>query len=101
MIVGDADNWIEHFRGFDNRLLARIVHLVPQCVETLGSNPYEDDITMNLVDRLTKDPVAREMFTFFEYQFEPFIFDDMGNAKSTGKIDLAAHIDQDRRTYCQ
>lgn len=99
MIIGNAANWLNQFRGFDERLLPRIVHHVKAVSSLLGDNPLEDDITLNLVSRLCLDPEAREVFEYFEYQFEPDRIDENGVAKSLGKIDMAAHVSFDRKTY--
>ena len=99
MIIGDAGVWLDKFRGFDDRLLPRIAELVKVCINMLGDNPYEDDITINLIEKLTFDPVARRLFDHIEYQFEPTRIDENGVATSLGKIDMAAHIEWDRKTY--
>lgn len=99
MIIGNAASWLKRFRGFDERLLPRIVHHVKAVSSLLGDNPHEDDITLNLISRLCLDAEAREVFEYFEYQFEPDRIDEYGVAKSLGKIDMAAHVSFDRKTY--
>ena len=99
MIVGDAGDWLQKFRGYDDRFVPRINMIVKGCVESLGDNPLEDQITVNLVERLAKDPVTRRLFHHVEYQFEPTRIDANGVATSLGSIDMAAHIEWDRKTY--
>ncbi|WP_422367430.1 hypothetical protein [Pelagibius sp.] len=98
MIVGDAEAWINQFRRFDERLLPRIVRIVPKCVAKLGRNALEDDITLNLVNRLAVDPIARGI-VFFEYQHHPSTVDEIGSEKSTGEIDFVAHFSRTRKIY--
>ena len=62
MVVGDPGYWADNFRSIDERLLARIVALWPQCLSVLSENPEEDEITLNLRSLLTKDSEARLIF---------------------------------------
>ena len=98
MIVGDAEAWISRFRRFDERLLPLIIQIVPKCVAKLGKNALEDDITLNLVNKLALDPIARGI-VIFEYQHHPSTVDEMGSEKSTGEIDFVAHFSRTRKTY--
>lgn len=94
MVVGDPSFWADHFRSIDERLLGRIVALWPQCLEVLPESPEEDVITFHLRSLLTKDPEARSIFYYLEYQFEPEGFTPDGLAFSKGQIDLAVLLDQ-------
>ena len=71
----------------------------PKCVAVLPSQPSEDDITLNLVNLLSKDPRARRLFHWLEFQFEPFGFTAEGTAYSKGKIDMALILDGERERY--
>lgn len=99
MVVGDPSQWVSHFTSIDDRLLARIVAVWPQCVSKLPPNPDEDTITINLRSLLTKDAEARRIFHYLEYQFEPEGFTPDGMAFSKGKIDLAVMLDQGYTHY--
>lgn len=99
MVVGDPSFWADHFRSIDERLLARIVALWPQCLAVLPESPEEDMITLNLRSLLTKDPEARLIFYYLEYQFEPEGFTPDGLAFSKGQIDLAVLLDQGCTRY--
>ena len=65
----------------------------------LPSQPQEDAITINLVHMLSKDPGARRLFHWLEYQYEPFGFAADGSACSKGKIDMALLVDRGRERY--
>jgi hypothetical protein len=99
MIVGNARKWLREFRDYDDQFLSRVATLINNCVKCLGDNPSEDEITINLVEYLVLDPVIRGLFHTVEYQFEPTRTDNNGIARSLGKIDMAAHIVDDRKTY--
>lgn len=99
MVVGDPGYWADNFRSIDERLLARIVALWPQCLSVLSENPEEDEITLNLRSLLTKDSEARLIFYYLEYQFEPEGFTPEGLAFSKGQIDLAVLLDQGCTRY--
>lgn len=94
MVVGDPSEWAIHFNSIDDRVMARIEALWPQCLAVLPSNPEEDKITINLRSLLVKDAEARCIFHHLEYQFEPEGFTANGLAFSKGKIDLAVLLDQ-------
>lgn len=72
MLIGDVQKWVDNFVSFDDRFLERIVAVWPACMAVLPEQPGEDDITINLVDRLTTDVVIRRLCHWVEYQFEPF-----------------------------
>lgn len=99
MIIGESDVWAANFKRYDERLLERICDILPACIAALGDNPYEDDITINLVDRFQLDEIIRKIFHHWEYQFEPFGHDQNGAAYSKGKIDLAVFWDMEREKY--
>jgi hypothetical protein len=94
MVVGDPSEWAIHFNSIDDRVMARIEGLWPQCLAVLPPNPEEDKITINLRSLLVKDAEARRIFHHLEYQFEPEGFTTDGLAFSKGKIDLAVLLDQ-------
>lgn len=97
--AGDAAEWAERFRTLDVRFLERVVAVWPKCVAVLPSQPPEDIITIGLVNLLLKDPRARRLFHWLEFQFEPFGFTDDGTAYSKGKIDMALILDGERERY--
>lgn len=99
MVVGDPSYWVSHFTSIDDRLLARIVAVWPQCLSVLPPSPEEDTITFNLRSILTKDAEARLIFYHLEYQFEPEGFTPEGFAFSKGQIDLAVLLDQGCTRY--
>lgn len=99
MVVGDPGYWADHFTSIDERLLARIIALWPQCLAVLPESPEEDVITINLRSLLTKDAEARLIFYYLEYQFEPEGFTPEGLAFSKGQIDLAVLLDQGCTRY--
>lgn len=99
MITGNANAWLTRFRSHDEKLILRISGLIQNCVTSLGNDAYEDAITINLIERLTTDPVARSLFHYIEYQYEPRSIDEQGIATSLGKIDMAAHFAWDNKTY--
>lgn len=99
MVVGDPSEWANHFNSIDERLMARIVTLWPQCLAVLPTNPTEDTITINLRRLLVMDADARRIFYYLEYQFEPLGFTTEGLAYSKGQIDLAVMLDQGYTHY--
>ena len=99
MVVGDPSYWVSHFTSIDDRLLARIIALWPQCLTVLPPSPEEDVITFNLRSLLTKDAEARLIFHHLQYQFEPEGFTPDGLAFSKGQIDLAVLLDQGCTRY--
>lgn len=99
MLIGDVQGWVDNFVSFDDRFLERIAAAWPSCMAVLPEQPGEDDITINLVDRLAKDAVVRRLCHWVEYQFEPFGLNPDGSKYSRGIIDLAVLFDWDRGRY--
>lgn len=99
MVVGDPSYWVSHFTSIDDRLLARIIAVWPECLSKLPPSPEEDEITFNLRSILTKDAEARLIFYYLDYQFEPEGFTPEGLAFSKGQIDLAVLLDQGCTRY--
>ncbi|MER8658470.1 hypothetical protein [Mesorhizobium sp. M0847] len=99
MLVGDAQEWVDSFVSFDDRFLERIAAAWPVCLAVLPEQPGEDDITINLVDHLTKDVVVRRLCHWVEYQFEPFGLATDGSKYSKGIIDIAVLFDWERERY--
>ena len=97
--AGDAAKWAERFRTLDIRFLERVVTVWPKCTAALPNQPPEDTITIGLVNLLLKDPGARRLFHWLEFQFEPFGFTDDGTAYSKGRIDMALILDGERERY--
>jgi hypothetical protein len=99
MVVGDPNVWRNRFVSFDERLLARILHVWPICVGLLPGQPEENDITINLVDLLWKDMVVRRLCYYVEYHFEPWGIDANGAKFSKGQIDIGVLLERDRDRY--
>ena len=99
MVIGDPAMWAARFRSLDVRFLRRVIAVWPECVAMLPHQPVEDAITINLVNILSKDPQARRLFYWLEFQYEPFGFTPVGTAFSRGKIDMALFLDRDRERY--
>ena len=99
MVIGDPAEWADRFRTFDRRFLERVLAVWSQCLAVLPAQPDEDTITINLVDVLRRDPVARRRFYWIEFQYEPFGHTPDGTAYSRGSVDMAVFLDQDRDTY--
>ncbi|MEI8395024.1 MAG: hypothetical protein WCF85_09835 [Rhodospirillaceae bacterium] len=99
MLVGDVQAWADSFIAFDERFLERIAVVWPGCISVLPAQPGEDDITINLVDRLAKDAVVRRLCHWVEYQFEPFSLAADGSKYSKGIIDIAILFDWERECY--
>jgi len=99
MLIGDVQGWVDNFVSFDDRFLERIAAAWPACMAVLPDQPGEDDITINLVDRLAKDVVVRRLCHWVEYQFEPFGLAADGSKFSKGIIDIAVLFDWDRQRY--
>ena len=99
MLVGDVRGWADSFVSFDHRFLERIAVAWPACMAVLPDQPGEDDITINLVDRLTKDAIVRRICHWVEYQFEPFGRSAEGSKYSKGIIDIAVLFDWERERY--
>jgi len=99
MVFGDPIEWRRHFVSIDQRILGRIAVVWPSCVAVLSSQPTEDQITINLIDRLVKDKVVRRICHWVEFQFEPFGINGNGAKYSKGKIDLGVLMDWERERY--
>ena len=99
MLIGDAQVWVDNFISFDDRFLERVAVVWPECMSVLPEQPVEDDITINLVDRLAKDAIVRRLCHWVEYQFEPFGLAADGSKYSKGKIDIAVLFDWERERY--
>ena len=106
MVAGDPTAWAGRFRSFDVRFLKRVAAVRPECIGRLPKRPTEDPITIkedpitiNLVDLLNRDPDARRWFHYVEFQYEPFGHTAEGTAYSTGSIDIAVILNQDRDIY--
>ena len=97
--AGGSATWTDRFRSLDTRFLRRVVAVWPRCVDMLPSQPQEDAITINLVHLLSKDPGARRLFHWLEFQYEPFGFTADGMAYSRGRIDMALLVDRERERY--
>jgi hypothetical protein len=97
--LGDLSSWAKRFIAADERLLERIAHVWPACLSILPSQPEEDEITINLVHLLSKDPIVRRVCHWVEYQFEPFGTTPSGAKFSKGKIDIAVLLDWERERY--
>lgn len=99
MALGNLQLWTNRFVTVDERLLDRIATLWPQCVALLPAHPKEDDISINLVHLLSKDPIVRRICHWVEYQFEPFGTHANGHKFSKGKIDICILLDWEREQY--
>lgn len=99
MIIGDIQDWKRHFVSLDRRVLERIAVVWPRCIAVLPMQPVEDQITINLVALLAKDPVVRRICHWVDYQSEPMGTDARGAKFSKGKIDLAVFLDWERERY--
>ena len=99
MFAGDATVWGVRFRSFDARFIERVAAVWCGCVNRLPEHPDEDTITRNLVDLLQSDPGVRRWFHWIEFQYEPFGHTAAGTAYSTGRIDIAVLLNQDRDIY--
>lgn len=99
MLIGDMQEWVDSFVSFDDRFLERIAAAWPACMAVLPEQPGEDEITINLVDHLTKDVVVRRLCHWVEYQFEPFGLATDGSKYSKGIIDIAVLFDWERERY--
>ena len=65
----------------------------------MPKHPHEDTISANLVDVLNGDPEVRRRFHWIEFQYEPFGYTVEGTAYSTGSVDIAVLLNQDRDIY--
>ena len=99
MVIGERAIWADRFRSLDKRVLARVLAVWDRCLVGLPSQPYEDTITIQLVDVLSQDPEIRRLVHWIEFQYEPFGYQSDGTAYSKGKIDMAVLLDQDRERY--
>ena len=106
MLAGDPSAWADPFRSFDVRFLERVAAVWRECIGRLPKPPEEDPIaikedpiTINLVDLLNRDPVARRWFHYIDFQYEPVAHTAEGTAYSTGRIDMAVILSQDRDIY--
>lgn len=96
---GNPAEWAEKFRSFDVQFLECVTAVWPECLSRLQNQPLEDKITTNLVDLLEKNPLARRMFHWIEYQYEPFGRMPGGETYSKGQIDIAVFLDRERERY--
>ena len=99
MLAGDPSAWADRFRSFDVRFVERVAAVWRRCVDRLPMHPDEDTITANLVDLLNGDPGVRRRFYWIEFQYEPFGYTAEGTAYSTGSVDIAVLLNQDRNIY--
>ena len=99
MLAGDPAVWAGRFRSFDVRFLERVSAVWRRCVGRLPKHPHEDTITANLVHLLNGDPGVRRQFYWIEFQYEPFGHTAEGTAYSTGSVDIAVLLNQDRNIY--
>ena len=99
MVVGDPTTWTERFRSYDIHFIQCVLAVWPKCLGRLPSQPHEDIITINLVSLLSKDQLARRLFHWIEFHYEPFGYKSQGTAYSKGEIDIALILDRDRERY--
>ncbi len=99
MVVGDIQAWADHFISFDERFLERVAVVWPDCMSVVSTQPEEDEITINLVDRLAKDAVVRRLCHWVEYQFEPFGWATDGSKYSKGIVHIGILFDWGRYRY--
>lgn len=99
MLAGDPAAWADRFRSFDVRFLERVAAVWRECIGRLPEHPDEDFITANLVELLSEDPGVRQRFHWIEFQYEPFGHTAEGTAYSTGSVDIAVLLNQDRNIY--
>ena len=96
---GDPAKWVNSFRSFDDRFLECVTEVWPKCRSVLPDQPHEDDITRSLVNLLSKQVRARQLFHWIGYHHEPFKQTLEGKIESTGEIDIALFLDQERERY--
>jgi hypothetical protein len=99
MVLGNLKAWTGQFISVDERLLERISFVWKTCVNSLPSQPLEDNITINLVSQLSNDAVVRRICHWIEFQYEPFGINQNGSYYSKGKVDMAAFLDWNRERY--
>lgn len=91
MSFGDTTIWAGKFKRLEDRLLERILAVWPSAISVLPEQPDENNITINLVDRLCIDTQVREI-CFIEYQYEPFGTRSSGAKYSKGEIDFVVFL---------
>lgn len=102
MVSGDPRVWADRFRPFEGRFLERVAAVWPACLETLASlsrAPEEDEITLNLVELLKRDPVVLRSFHWVQFHHEPVGSTSEGLSCSLGEVDIAVFLTQDHNTY--
>ena len=99
MLAGNPTAWGDRFRSFDARFLERVTAVWRLSTDGLPKHPDEDTITINLVDLLKSDPDVLRRFHWIEFQYEPFGHTAEGTAYSTGSVDMAVFLNQDRDIY--
>jgi len=98
MTHGDPKTWVPYFRSADQILMEQILKVWPKCLDVIPEQPEEDFITENLVNLLSKDIVVRKL-GHLDYQYEPFKTRPDGAVESTGAVDFALILDNDRSIY--
>ena len=102
MVSGDPSAWADRFRPFDGRFLERVAAVWPACLArlaSLGRLPEENEITLNLVELLNKDPVVLRSFYWVQYHYEPVGRTSEGISYSLGEVDVAVFLTQDHDAY--
>ena len=102
MVTGDPSTWADRLRPFDGRFLKRVAAVWPVCLDrlaTLCRQPDEDEITLNLVELLNKDPVFLRSFHCVHFHYEPVGRTSEGLRYSLGEVDIAVFLTQDHDTY--
>ena len=98
MTHGDPKTWISCFRSADQILMERILKVWPKCLDVIPKQPKENCVTENLVNLLSKDGVVRTR-GYIECQYVPFTTRQNGYVKSTGAVDFAFILNNDRSVY--
>ena len=102
MVAGDPSTWAARFRPFDGRFLRRVAVVWPACLDrlaTLCRQPEEDEITLNLVELLKKDPVVLRSFQGVQFHYEPVGRTSGGLRYSLGEVDIAVFLTRDQDAY--
>ncbi|RVT81627.1 hypothetical protein DXV76_20300 [Rhodobacteraceae bacterium CCMM004] len=99
MIIGDGEDWLSAFKGFDARFVERLCEIVPITIGAVGPDANEDDITHDLRHRFHLDPIIRRLFYSWETQFEPPGYVPNGAYTRDGRIDLVLFWSQDPSSY--
>ncbi len=99
MLTENPVEWRDHLRSLNALFLECVMAVWPRCVERLPDNPSEDTITLNLVEFLLSDPVARNLFVYLAYQHEVRGLKDGGEVYSKGRIDMALLLNQAGSNY--